>query len=117
MFIILLFLAAILASLIAFPLCLIATNFQSAYSISVSLIILMILSFIAFRQIKKQGARKSLAFITKFIIIALGLASFFVMVTSGRRIFAIMALVLSAVLFMLASKFLEPKNTELKTEK
>lgn len=117
MFIILLFLAAILASLIAFPLCLIATNFQSAYSISVSLIILMILAFIALRQIKKHGAKESLAFITKLLIIALGLASFFVMVIIGKRILAIIALLLAGALFLLASKLLKSKNTELKTER
>ena len=117
MFIILLFLCAILASLIAYPLCMLATNFQGAYSISISIIILVSLAFMVLRQVKKHGAKEAIFFLTKFLIIAAGLASFFFMVISGKRLIAIIALVLAGALFLLASKILKSKNTELKTEK
>lgn len=117
MFILLLFACAILSTAVIFPLYYFAVNFQGIYSLAVSILALAGILFIIIRQVKKHGAKAALSFTLKFIIIAAGLSSFFVLVIHGKRIPAFLAIPASAVLYALMSKILKSKNTELSSEK
>ena len=110
-------LASVLCSALAFPLCFLAVNFQKPYSIAVSAILILTFLIIITTQIKKHGIKASLLFFLKILIIAGGLLSSFILILNGNRLFALLTIILAAVLFFLALHFLNFTRTELSTEK
>ena len=117
MFLVLLFLCAGLSGLLIWPLWTLATNFQEAYTLSISIIIGLSLLFLILRQVKKHGAKNSLRFIIKLIILLAGISFPFTLVIHGKRLYALAAIIFFSLLFFLASKILKSKTTELKTGK
>lgn len=116
MFIFLIFACALLTSLVIFPLYFCATTFSSIYSFTVTFLIAAFFFFIFIKQIKKHGAKSSISFITKFLIVMAGFSSFFALVIIGKRFFAILAIFAATALYFLASKILKLKTTELSSE-
>ena len=116
MFIFLIFACALLTSLVIFPLHFCATTFSNIYSFTVTFLIAAFFFFIFIKQIKKHGAKSSISFITKFLIVMAGFSSFFALVIIGKRFFAILAIFAAAALYFLASKILKLKTTELSSE-
>lgn len=116
MFIILLFACVLLSSLLVYPLYFFATTFHTGYTVTVSVLLIALFAFLLARQIKKHGLRSALVFSTKFLIVASGLSSFFVLVIHGMRIFAFLAIFVATALYILAAKKLRSKNIELSSE-
>ncbi|WP_296325716.1 hypothetical protein [Treponema sp. UBA3813] len=116
MFILLLVICALVCSLSAYPLCFFARNFQAAYTFTVSALILALLAFLVFRQIKKQGAKSAVFFSVKFLIISAGIAAFFTSIFSGRRVLALIFLASTVAAFVLSSHFLKSNRQELASE-
>lgn len=117
MFLFLLFACALLSSLLVYPLFFFATNFHTGYSVTVSFLLIALSVFLFLRQIRKHGVRSAAVFITKFLIVAAGLSSFFVFVIRGTRIFAFLSIFAAAVFYIIAARKLKPKITELSSEK
>lgn len=117
MFIILLFACALLSSLLVYPLYFFATTFHTGYTATVSVLLIALFAFLTARQIKKHGLRQAVVFIIKFLIVAAGLSSFFILVIKGMRLFAFLALLAAAGLYILSAQKLKSKNLELSSEK
>lgn len=116
MFILLLVICGILCSLSAYPLCFFARNFQAAYTFTVSILILALFTFLALRQIKKNGAKSALFFLVKFFIIIAGLIAFFSSIFTGKRTLALLFLLVTIAAFVLSSHFLKSGSQELAVE-
>ncbi|MBB5225840.1 hypothetical protein [Treponema ruminis] len=116
MFVFLIFACALLSSLLIFPLYFCATTFSTFYSFTVTFLIAAFLIFIFIKQIKKHGAKAAVFFLVKFLILAAGLSFSFIFVTKGSRLPALLILLAATALFILASKILKSKSTELSSE-
>ncbi|MCR4821421.1 MAG: hypothetical protein K5873_00940 [Treponema sp.] len=117
MFILLIFLSSLLSALLIWPLYLFASHFQDLFSISVSILLLFLLTFIIFRQIKKHGIKASLAFTAKLFTISAGLVLSFTLVLHGQRIFSLAVLLFSLAVFFLLSKIFKSNKLELSADK
>ena len=102
--------------MLAYPLWILATNFQNEYSLSVSFCALILFSVFLIKKIKKHGAKHSLRFFVKFLIVTLGIISSFTLVLYGKRLFALLTLVFMSTLYFLSAKFLKDEDKELKNE-
>jgi len=116
MVIFLLFLCAILTSIIVYPLLLLATNFEKIYSMTISSLILLIFGFLCARQILRHGIRPALKFIIKLLLVLAGLATSFYLVLGGKRIFALLSLILATILFIIITHFFRTGSKELASE-
>ena len=117
MFIILLFICAVFASFLVYPLWIFATHYQTPYSYAVSASLLVLLFYILVRQIRKHGIKAFLRFFIRLFITVTGLFSSVYLVLSGKRLLAAFALVLSLILFIVFSHFLKLSVKELSNER
>ena len=109
--------ASVLCSALAFPLCFLAVNFQKPYSLAVSVILIFTFLLIIISQIKKHGIKAALLVLLKILIITGGIFSSFILVLNEHRLFALFTIILTALLFFLTVHFLNFTRTELSTEK
>lgn len=116
MFILLLVICGILCSLSAYPLCFFARTFQTAYTFTVSFMILALFAFLTFMQIKKHGVKSAVFFSIKFLIIAAGISAFLGSVFSAKRLLALIFLAITVAAFVLSSHFLKSSRKELAAE-
>ena len=112
MFILVLFALSVLASLFSYPLWLFATNFQGAYTIAVSLLSLSVIFFFCARHFKKS----TISVFLKIAVVFAGIFAFFSLVLHGKRLFAIPAILVAAVLYLFVSHFFASAKTELSAD-
>ena len=113
---ILVLIASVLCAFLAIPLCHLAVNFQKPYSIAVSTILILFITFIIIKKIKQYGLLSALAFLTKILIAAGGLFLTFILILNGKRFLALFSLILMCALLFLAIRFLKSEGTELAGE-
>lgn len=99
----LLLLCVAFASVIVFPLWKFATVSPEIYTYTILAVIAFFLIFLLIKKIKSQNAKKNLVSIAKFLVIAGGIFSIFVLVIYGMKILALPVLVLMIFLYGILS--------------